>query len=235
MARRARFSRSRFSPITNGYVLPPGEVFAALIYEGDAFMRRQTRPHLTQEIEIGLPYRFGLAIENSIEHFNGDTENSSFSIEGRWALADWGKIPLNPTLFAEYKFGTGKILHEEGPPAAARRSGRRRTVHRIGRTPMSSGSSFPRRSRRTSNGPSTPSSKRKTPATAAANGASRRASRCRSSCPRERFKAGLEMKYHNFTVKDTRGDHRCTALSSGRALPLSRPRGCVSISRRSSA
>ena len=69
----------------------------------------------TQEIEVGLPYRFGIAIENQVEHFNHETVNANFSIEGRWALADWDKIPLNPTLFAEYKFGTGRILHEEAP------------------------------------------------------------------------------------------------------------------------
>ena len=67
----------------------------------------------TQEIEVGLPYRFGIAVENQVEHFNHETVNANFSIEGRWALADWDKIPLNPTLFAEYKFGTGRILHEE--------------------------------------------------------------------------------------------------------------------------
>ena len=38
------------------------------------------------------------------------------SLEARWALADWNKIPLNPTLFAEYKFGVGTIRHEEVPP-----------------------------------------------------------------------------------------------------------------------
>src|SRR6266853_3961724 len=27
------FSQSRFSPLTNAYVLPPGEVYASLIYE----------------------------------------------------------------------------------------------------------------------------------------------------------------------------------------------------------
>jgi hypothetical protein len=26
-------------------------------------------------------------------------------------------IPLNPTIFVEYKFGAGNILHDEGPPA----------------------------------------------------------------------------------------------------------------------
>src|SRR6266536_3192923 len=31
------FSRSRFSNLTNAYVLPPGGVYAGIIYEGDAF------------------------------------------------------------------------------------------------------------------------------------------------------------------------------------------------------
>jgi hypothetical protein len=109
------FSRSRFSSITQAYVLPPGGVFAALIYQGDLDTHGPTDHFLTQEVEVGLPYRFGLAIENEIEFAESDVSNRNFSIEGRWALADWGKIPLNPTLFAEYKFGTGKILHEEGP------------------------------------------------------------------------------------------------------------------------
>jgi hypothetical protein len=109
------FSRSRFSTLTNAYVLPPGGVFAGLIYEGDFETHGPTDHFLTQEIEVGLPYRFGVAIENEIEFAESDVSNRAFSIEVRWALADWGKIPLNPTLFAEYKFGTGKILHEEGP------------------------------------------------------------------------------------------------------------------------
>ena len=110
------FSRSRFSGTTTAYVLPPWEVYAALIYEGDAFNDSVPDNLFTQEVELGLPYRFGLAMENRIEHFNGETQNSFISVEGRYALADWNKIPLNPTLFAEYKFGTGNILHEEGPP-----------------------------------------------------------------------------------------------------------------------
>ena len=109
------FSRSRFSAITTSYVLPPWGVYAGLIYEGDVFPHGPMDNLFTQEIEVGLPYRFGIAVENQVEHFNHDTVNASFSIEGRWALADWDKIPLNPTLFAEYKFGTGRILHEEAP------------------------------------------------------------------------------------------------------------------------
>jgi hypothetical protein len=110
------FSRSRFSNLTNAYVLPPGAVFAGLIYQGDSLKFNRPDHLLTQEVEIGLPNRFGIAFENSVENHRGTTQERTFSIEGRFALANWNKIPLNPTIFVEYKFGVGDILHDEGPP-----------------------------------------------------------------------------------------------------------------------
>ncbi len=200
------FSRSRFSPLTNAYVLPPGSVYAALIYEGDAFREGKPDHLLSQEIEVGLPYRFGLAIENRIERFAGETENSSFSIEGRYALADWGKIPLNPTIFAEYKFGTGKILHEEGPPpppeeaAAAAADGPpdRPDAYEFrlllsqefgGRYEWAFNAFFEKENTGDRGREWGFAQSIQTPIL----------------LPRERLKAGVEMKYQNFTVKDTRG------------------------------
>ena len=110
------FSRSRFSNLTNAYVLPPWSVYAGIIYQGDALRFNRPDHMFTEEVEVGLPYRFGIAIENSIEAFRGNVQDRSFSIEARYALADWNKIPLNPTIFAEWKFGIGDILHDEGPP-----------------------------------------------------------------------------------------------------------------------
>ena len=111
------FSRSRFSNLTNAYVLPPGAVYFGLIYQGDSLKYNRPDSLLTQEVEIGLPYRFGIAFENSTEFYRSNTQDRSFSIEGRYALADWNKIFLNPTLFIEYKQGIGTIFHDEGPPA----------------------------------------------------------------------------------------------------------------------
>ncbi|MEY2492661.1 MAG: hypothetical protein QOH24_1612 [Verrucomicrobiota bacterium] len=110
------FSRSRFSPTTSAYVLPPWTVYTSAIYEGDALRFNRPDHSFTQEIELGLPYRFGMAIENTVEAFRGTTQERTFSIEARYAFADWNKIPLNPTIFAEWKFGVGHILHDEGPP-----------------------------------------------------------------------------------------------------------------------
>ncbi|MEP6809168.1 MAG: hypothetical protein ABI992_02915 [Chthoniobacterales bacterium] len=109
-------SRSRFSNLVKAYVLPPGAVYAGFIYEGDALKFDRPDHNFTEEVEIGLPYRFGVAFENAVETYRGTTQERSFSAEVRYALADWDKIPLNPTLFLEYKFGIGHVLHDEGPP-----------------------------------------------------------------------------------------------------------------------
>jgi hypothetical protein len=117
------FSESRFSPLTNAYVLPPGGVYTSLIYEDDVVHFRSPDHHWTQEIEIGLPYRFNVAIENDVQRYNGDLQDSTFSVEARYAFADWDKIPLNPTIFAEYKTGIGNILHDEGAPTPGHKFG----------------------------------------------------------------------------------------------------------------
>src|ERR1700704_925376 len=44
------FSRSRFSNLVNAYVLPPGAVFAGLIYEGAALRFNRPDHTLTQEV-----------------------------------------------------------------------------------------------------------------------------------------------------------------------------------------
>src|SRR5262249_21366267 len=61
------------------------------------------------EVEVGLPLRFDVAIQNEVQRFSGNTDDRSFSITGRYALADWNKIRLNPTVFGEYEAGFGAI------------------------------------------------------------------------------------------------------------------------------
>src|SRR5205823_10228868 len=57
------FSRSRFSNTTQAYVLPPWAFFFGEIYEGRGFRHGPPDHLFTQEIEMGLPYRFGIAAE----------------------------------------------------------------------------------------------------------------------------------------------------------------------------
>jgi hypothetical protein len=117
------FSQSRFSPTTNAYVLPPGAIYASLIYEDAVVHFRRPDHDFTIETEAGLPYRINIAMETDIEHYHDETQIRSFSLEARYAFADWNKIPLNPTIFAEYKFGGGRILHDEGAPTPGRKFG----------------------------------------------------------------------------------------------------------------
>lgn len=52
-----------------------------------------------------MPYRFQLDLYENVENpANGTTRHAGNQIEARWAFADWGRIPLNPTLYAEWKF-----------------------------------------------------------------------------------------------------------------------------------
>ena len=213
------FSRSRFSAVTTAYVLPPWGVYTGLIYEGDVFPHGPMDNLFTQEIEVGLPYRFGIAVENQVEHFNHDTVNANFSIEGRWALADWDKIPLNPTLFAEYKVGTGRTLHEEGPEEemmddenvdpdeeemmmreeeAARRQTRPNAYEfrlllseEIVKGVDWAFNAF---------------LENETSGDRGREWGFAQAVQMPLFLPHERFTAGVEMQYKNFTVKDTRGD-----------------------------
>lgn len=107
------FSQSRFSPTTNAYVLPAGEVYVSEIYEGNALRHEKPDHRITTEIEVGLPYRFNVAMEAELQTFDGITQATSISLEARYAFANWNKIPLNPTIFGEYKFGVGDLLHDE--------------------------------------------------------------------------------------------------------------------------
>lgn len=60
---------------------------------------------LQEEVEIGLPYRMQLDLYGNIEGDNtGAFHFDNFAVELRWAVADWGKIWGNPTLYGEYKF-----------------------------------------------------------------------------------------------------------------------------------
>ncbi len=56
-----------------------------------------------EEVEVGLPHRFQVDFYETWG-INQDwrSQQDECSVEVRYALADWGKIPLNPTLYLEY-------------------------------------------------------------------------------------------------------------------------------------
>jgi hypothetical protein len=107
-------SHGRISTLTKSYVLSPFSFELEAGYEGDIFRHGLPAQIFRQEIEMGLPARFTVGIQNQIEHFAGDTRDRSFALEARYALANWNKLPLNPAISAEYRFGLTNGLPDSG-------------------------------------------------------------------------------------------------------------------------
>jgi len=107
-------SHGRISTLTRSYVLSPFSLELEAGYEGAVFRHELPSQLFGQEIEMGLPRRFTVGIQNQVEHFAGETRDRSFTLEARYALADWNKLPLNPAISAEYQFGLSNALPDSG-------------------------------------------------------------------------------------------------------------------------
>ena len=97
-------TRRRFGT-TRVYVSAPWQLEFEQWWQGK-FPREGKSYHLFQsEVSVGLPYRFQLDFYENVELTQSRTfQHMGHQVEGRWALADWDKIPLNPTLYGEWKF-----------------------------------------------------------------------------------------------------------------------------------
>src|SRR5437879_890957 len=104
----------RISTLTKTYVLSPFSFELEAGYEGDIFRNSAPAHLLRQEIEMGLPVRFTVGVQNQIEHFAGETRERSFTLEARYALTNWNKLPLNPTISAEYRVGLSNTSEDAG-------------------------------------------------------------------------------------------------------------------------
>ncbi len=107
---RPEWTGARRFPGTRVYIQKePGEVGLESWWRFKKKRNGQVSNRLLEEIEIGLPYRMQLDLYNDIEgDGSGRFHYQSFNVELRWALADWGQIWGNPTLYAEYKFADKK-------------------------------------------------------------------------------------------------------------------------------
>ncbi len=87
------------------YVLPPWQLEFESWYRGRFRKKGQGDRHLFQEeIGIGLPHRFMLDFYLNFEDTpDRDLHFKETQVELRYALADWDCLPLNPTLYLEYK------------------------------------------------------------------------------------------------------------------------------------
>jgi hypothetical protein len=104
-----RWTATRRFPNTRVYVVPEGKIEAELWFIPRFLKSGETNGRYLAEIEYGLPYRFQVDAYYRLDIDNAGNGQNGAQFEVRWALADWGKILWNPTLYVEY------IAHEDDP------------------------------------------------------------------------------------------------------------------------
>jgi hypothetical protein len=104
--------RNRLSSTTSVYVLSPQEIFVGSLWEAIFNRHGKTVHDLTQEIDLGLLYRFELGIENELGLEGSNAHETSATVEARYALANWNAIPLNPAISTEFIFGIGRSVKD---------------------------------------------------------------------------------------------------------------------------
>ena len=105
--------RNRAGSTTKAYVLSPYEAFAGIDWEADFVSHGKFRSELAQEVEFGLPHRIELGIENDLGFFGSAGHETALSFEGRYAFADWNKIPFNPAVSLGYVVGLGDNVQSD--------------------------------------------------------------------------------------------------------------------------
>lgn len=104
-------ARRRFT-LGSVYVQPEEQFEAELGWQRSAFASQPDEHEFNQELEIGLPHRLQLNLENSHRDYR-ETEikrhwhHDSAGIGLRYAPADWGKLPLNPAIGVGWKGNSG--------------------------------------------------------------------------------------------------------------------------------
>jgi hypothetical protein len=100
--RQRRFSTTRIHLQKNPWEVGMEQWYRVRTYdEGRVTQRLQT------EFEMGLPFRMQLDVYEKVARDNSDHQGwqqDEVAVELRYAFADWGVIPLNPTLYVEYAF-----------------------------------------------------------------------------------------------------------------------------------
>jgi hypothetical protein len=98
---------------TKFYVLRDGEIALRARSNITWVPAESTEVAAVPEISIGLPNRFQLSVaEEAVHTSEGSSEDAGAGgwrhaavfAEGRWAVAPWGQLPLNPTLGFGYEF-----------------------------------------------------------------------------------------------------------------------------------
>ena len=99
-----RWTAKRLFPTTRVYVVPQGKIEFEYWTRAMVPDSGKTEVEHQYELEFGLPYRFQLDLYyvTSKTGEEGELDLSEQKYEVRYALADWGKLWMNPTLYLEY-------------------------------------------------------------------------------------------------------------------------------------
>jgi hypothetical protein len=116
--RQPRWTAARRFPTTRIYVVPDGTLQFEWWFEGKWDLKgdNPTRMRSMYEFEFGLGHRLqlDLYLVTQQEGLNGPLRLYEEKGELRWALADWGVIPANPTLYVEAVRENGGPFKLEG-------------------------------------------------------------------------------------------------------------------------
>jgi hypothetical protein len=103
-AQQPEWTTRRVFAETDIYVIPPGEIEYNQFYIS-SHPRHDTPEHLFEsEFEFGLPWRTQFDVELNYSVKKGQATYDSTLLELPHALANWGKIPLNPTIDGGWRF-----------------------------------------------------------------------------------------------------------------------------------
>jgi len=110
-----RWTARRLWTETRGYVVPEGQIeFEYWLTIKDRAREDKTGDRPAQikqqyEVEMGLPHRFQVDLYQTFEKegHQGANAVSETKFEVRWALANWGVIWGNPTLYEEWAIVSG--------------------------------------------------------------------------------------------------------------------------------
>jgi hypothetical protein len=116
-AAQPRWTAKRRFGETRVYVIPEGQLQFEYWLISETPRHENTDVTMQYEIEMGLPERFQLdiyALAHKQLGTNGPLAFDTAKLELRWAFANWGALPLNPTLYLEYTAIGGAADHLEG-------------------------------------------------------------------------------------------------------------------------
>ncbi|HVT82936.1 MAG TPA: hypothetical protein VHM90_20025 [Phycisphaerae bacterium] len=98
-----RWTATRRFPTSRVYVIPDGHIEVEYWIRPTFNRDGTTDMRSLYEVEMGLPYHLQIDLYFRTDYNSHDKEMlSGGQFEVRWALADWGVIPGNPTFYMEY-------------------------------------------------------------------------------------------------------------------------------------